>query len=165
MSQLFRGAASREDTRNSSVMKFPAIWKLPFCTPIHIQNKLYLSCCPLQSQCRQPSKSAPLKRISAACSAVNPSSPSSIFFVSCGFVLVSSSYPFVNIVGGKNICTSISYSKNSCLNMSANPLNACLPGKYDAYPGTVISPRVEETKVMWPVRRCETMSFETACAV
>lgn len=107
----------------------------------------------------------PLNKISAACSAVNPSSPSSIFNVNFGFNLFSSSYPFVNIVGGKKIWTSIPYNKNSCLNISARPLNACLPGAYDEYPGIVMSPSVEETKVMCPVRFWETMSFVTACAV
>lgn len=57
----------------------------------------------------------------AAFSADNPSSDSSILRVIVGFVLFSSLYPGVYMVGGKKIWTPIPYSPNSERNVSARP--------------------------------------------
>lgn len=60
----------------------------------------------------------------AAFSADNPSSDSSILRVILGFVLFSSSYPGVYMVGGKKIWTPIPYSPNSERNVSARPIRS-----------------------------------------
>ena len=63
----------------------------------------------------------PLYNANAAWSAVSPSSVLSMSLTICGFVLFSSSYPGVNIVGGKKICTLIPYSISSDWRVSARP--------------------------------------------